>query len=235
MVAGAVSLRQRSRYSERVEFAHEAAVNEAVTIQKFPGYILALTGPSGVGKSTISRMLTQVCPEYTANVPILTTRQAKPGDDGEYIYTTQQEFEIMRRMGSIVAATRIPSSGENRQYGYRASDIEAVWKKGKVPIVITERDLLLDLARTFGRRSILSFGLLPPGQSRRAKLSQILHRLRSRGRESEEHIRDRLKNAERDLALFTERKDLFDHIVVNDDLPSLLSSMKKKLPALVGA
>jgi len=214
--------------------AYEALVG-ATILKEFPGYILALTGPSGVGKSTISRMLAQACYQYAAAVPILTTRDPKQGDESEYVYTTPKEFDALLRAGSIVAAMRIPSKDGRRQYGYRATDIEAIWKIGKIPIVITEMHLLQDLAHYYGRRSILSFGLLPPGKSKRAKLSQLLHRLRARGRESEEHISDRLKNAERDLAFFEERRDLFDHIEVNADLPSLIISLKKKVPALSGA
>lgn len=212
----------------------EATAMPAIAPRKFPGYILALTGPSGVGKSTIGRMLARVSAEYTSNVAILTTRAPKRGDDGEYVYTTPEEFERMKEAGAIVAATTIPSSSEARQYGYRGADIEAIWSKGKVPIVITEMHLLEGLAKHYGRRSILSFGLLPPGKSKRAKLSQLLHRLRARGRESEEHINDRIKNAERDLAFFTQRKDLFDHILVNEDLTAIVASMKKKVPGLSG-
>lgn len=203
------------------------------TIQgTFPGYILALTGPSGVGKSTIRRALAAISSECVENVVIVTTRNPKSGDDGEYAYATQEEFDRMKQDGTIVAATHIPSSGENRQYGYRAADIEAIWRKGKIPTVITEMHLLENLALHYGRRSILSFGLLPPGKSRRARLSQLLHRLRIRGRETEEHISDRIKNAEHDMTLFTERKDLFDHIVVNEDLVSLVTRMRKTVLAL---
>ncbi len=216
------------------EVAYEALEGKSVS-QKFPGYILALTGPSGVGKSTISKMLTKACFEYAENVPILTTRDRKPGDDGESIYTTREEFEHMKKEGSIVASTRFTRSSEkNRQYGYRNADIEEIWNKGKLPVVITEMHLLQDLARHYGRRSVLSFGLLPPGKSKRAKLSQLLRRLRTRGRETEEHIRDRLKNAERDLAFFAERKDLFDHMVVNENLSSIIASMKRKVSELRG-
>ena len=198
----------------------------------FPGYILALTGPSGVGKTTVSRLLVQMFSDVAVNVPIVTTRKEKPGDEGEYLYASTMEFEEWKRAGLLVAATDIPSRSENRRYGYRRADFEAIWKEGKLPVVITEMHLLNDLANTFGRRSILSFGLLPPGKSKRVKLSQLLHRLRKRGRETEAHIQDRLKNAERDLAFFEERSDLFDHVVVNKDLNVVIRSMQKRIPGL---
>ncbi|MBI1813155.1 hypothetical protein HY285_04870 [Candidatus Peregrinibacteria bacterium] len=204
-------------------------------VPNFPGYILALTGPSGVGKSTISRLLVQMCSSYLENVPIHTTRRKKAGDDGEYRYIAKKTFAELQSRGEIIASTQIPSSSEDRLYGYRAQDIERIWKAGKIPVVITEMHLLQGLAEQYGRRSILSCGLLPPGNSKRAMLSHLLHRLRTRGRDTEEHIADRLKNAEKDLDFFSERKDLFDHIMVNEDVDAVVELLKQKVPGLRGA
>ena len=87
---------------------------------RFPlpsGYILALYGPSGVGKSTVSRLLLSMLPEQVVSAPILTTRGPKPGDEGEYVHVTREEFAALRERGEIVAATEIPSSTEQRWYG----------------------------------------------------------------------------------------------------------------------
>lgn len=199
---------------------------------RFPGYILALTGPSGVGKTTVSKLLTSVVSDFTVKVPILTTREPKEGDENEYAYVSLKEFERLKRNGDIVSWTRIPSETEERYYGYRKSDIAAIWAQGMIPVVVTEMHLLQGLANHFGRRSILSCGLLPPGHSKRAMLSQLLHRLRTRGRETEEQIAERLRNAQEDLKFFDEAPHLFDHILVNENLDTVINTLKGHVLAL---
>lgn len=198
----------------------------------FPRYILALTGPSGVGKSTVSTALATLCSLYLERVPILTTRKPKKGDDGEYTYVSESAFHDLKKQGALAAEADIPSRAESRCYGYRRADFEEIWRQGKIPVVVTEMHLLQELATTFGRRSILSFGLLPPGKSRRAMLSSLLFRLRERGRETEQQIRERLKNAVKDLQFFTKRADLFDHVIVNEKLDHVIEKLKPHIPGL---
>ncbi|MFA6522773.1 MAG: OB-fold domain-containing protein [Candidatus Peribacteraceae bacterium] len=211
---------------------YEPLVLSKNPVPDFPGYILALTGPSGVGKSTVSAVLMRMFAEYVERVPIVTTRERREGDDGEYRYVSKRVFTELQKEGKLIAMTHIPATAEERWYGYRASDLERIWKAGKLPVVITEMHLLQGLAERYGRRSILSFGLLPPGKSKRAMLSHLLHRLRLRGRETEEHIKDRLKNAEEDIAFFSRRKDLFDRILVNENVEHVIENLRQTVPGL---
>lgn len=199
------------------------------------GYVLAFTGPSGVGKSTVRKLLTTLFPEHVTLTKMLTTRSPKKGDDGEYIHVSMDEMEALKEAGKLAALTCIPSSTELRYYAYLSEDIEGAWKAGKLPVLITEQLLLQQLAEKFGRRAILSFGILPPGKSRRAMLSNLLFRLRTRGRETEQQMADRLKNAVEDLAFFRTRKDLFNHLLVNDDVDSVIKAVRGAVPHLAKA
>ena len=94
--------------------------------------------------------------------------------------------------------------------------------------------LLQGFVTYYGRSAILSYGLLPPGGNKHAMLSVLLDRLYFRDRDSEESIQGRIKNAERDLAFFTERADLFKNILVNDDIESIVSILEEYVIQVIG-
>jgi guanylate kinase len=189
-------------------------------------YVLAVSGPSGVGKTTIARSLLSLFSSVAEQVPIITTRRAKKTDVEPYVHVSKKQFDAWKESGEIISSTHMPSKTEVRYYGYRRRDIEAVWKKGKLPIVVTEIHLLSGLVEALGRRAVLSCGLLPPGKSRRMMLSALLHRLRKRGRDTAEQIEERMKIAELDLRAFSDHAHLFDHLLVNDQLEACVETIR---------
>nr|VFJ69268.1 MAG: guanylate kinase [Candidatus Kentron sp. FM]VFJ69341.1 MAG: guanylate kinase [Candidatus Kentron sp. FM]VFK17688.1 MAG: guanylate kinase [Candidatus Kentron sp. FM] len=191
--------------------------------------IIALTGPSGIGKTTISRLLAAAVPDSVEIPPILTTRAPKRHDDGEYRYVSAERFRELEQGGALVARTRLPPRREMRWYGYHQEDLKAIRREGRVPVVITERHLLQGFVACYGRASVFSCGLLPPGRDKPAMLAALLARLRARGRDSEESIRARLDNAEGDLAFFTEHPGLFDVMLVNDDVDAAVSVLAARV------
>lgn len=206
---------------------YEVMQEASLPIIEFKSYVLALTGPSGVGKTTITRSLMGMMRSYCEQVPIYTTRMVKKGDVEPYIHVDEAAFDAMVAGGEIIAHTQMTSKSELRKYGYRKQDIEAIWAKAKLPVVVTDIHLLQGLSHHLGRRAILSCGLLPPGNSHRRRLSALLHRLRTRGRETAAQIKERLKTATTDLTAFETYSDLFDHIVVNDKLDVCLESIQR--------
>lgn len=205
---------------------------EVVALKEEPmftmtAYVLAVSGPSGVGKTTIARALMSLFASYAEQVPIVTTRNPKKGDTEPYVHVTKEQFDAMVESGEIISHTHMPSATEVRYYGYRKKDIEAIWQKGKLPIVITELSLLQGLVKSLGRRAVLSCGLLPPGKSKRVMLSALLHRLRTRGRDTEAQIEERMKIAEKDLKAFDDHAHLFDHMLVNDEVQTCVETIRE--------
>ena len=190
-------------------------------------YVLAVSGPTGVGKSTIADRLFSLASLYAERVPVITTRRAKKTDTDPYVHVSDAQFKTMIAAGELCSFAEIASGTTMKWYGYRRADIEAIWKKGKLPIVVTNTALLQGLVSSLGRRAVLSCGLLPPGTSRRSMLSALLHRLRQRGHHTEPQIEHRLKAASEDLEAVSSQAHLFDHVLVNDDLSSCIESMKK--------
>jgi guanylate kinase len=188
-------------------------------------YVLALSGPAGVGKTTITRSLLSLFSGVTEQVPAYTTRKARKGEAELTVYVSEKEFEEMVEKKEIIAHS-VLRERDNCRVGYRKKDIDAVWKRHKLPLVTADVHLLEGLAKSIGRESILSCGLLPPGNSHRRRLSALLHRLRSYGH-SEAQIEERLKTADADLKAFDAYGHLFDHILVNDQLETCVESIRE--------
>ncbi len=72
--------------------------------------IIAIVGPSGVGKSTIADYLTQ---NYHVNMPICFTTRAKRIDDTYYNYVSEEEFLKMKNNNFFFF-----TSGQKDKYGY---------------------------------------------------------------------------------------------------------------------
>jgi len=208
------------------DLKYEVIETQAAPLFTMHAYVLALTGPSGVGKTTITRSLLSLFQPLVEQVPIVATRRPRKTDLEPFVHVSEDEFEAMVARGEIIAHTVSTDRHEYRA-GYRREDIEAVWKQTKLPIVTTDLRLLEGLSKALGRETILSCGLLPPGISRRRMLSALLHRLRSRGQNTEEQIELQLKSAEADLKAFVTKKDLFDHLFVNDRLETCVESIKE--------
>ena len=108
----------------------------------------------------------------------------------------------------------------NRYYGTPEALIEET--------LADQRDILLEIeiqgARQVRERKpeAVMYFVAPPS------LEELERRLRRRGDTSEEDIEDRLEIAQSEMA---EAPDLFDHIVVNDNLEQAISELEGLITA----
>lgn len=83
--------------------------------------ILSLTGPSGVGKTTLMHNLLQALPNAKPLVSY-TTRAARQSDEpGEYRYVSQEEFDRMSQAKEFLWE----ASAYVNRYGTRKADIDS--------------------------------------------------------------------------------------------------------------
>jgi guanylate kinase len=82
--------------------------------------IISITGPSGVGKTTLLHNLLQALPEARP-LRSYTTRAARPSDEpGEYTYVSSEEFDTVAKSGAFLWEAR---TYVNR-YGTKKEDID---------------------------------------------------------------------------------------------------------------
>ncbi len=171
--------------------------------QNQSGLLIVLCGPSGVGKSTISRRLSeQVNVWYTVSA---TTRQKRPGDDSGKTYDHIDKKEFFRRLDADAFL----------EYAQVYGDYYGTPTHPAMDYLAQGRDVLLEIdfqgamqVRYAYPRAVLVF-ILPPDEP------TLLQRLTDRARDDAEEINKRYRAAKREIHM-AKGSRAFEFMVVND-------------------
>lgn len=168
-----------------------------------PGLLVVLSGPSGVGKSTVAdRLLAD--PDF-ARAVTATTRAPRGGErDGVHYH-----FLAPDRFRADVAAGRFLEWADvhGRCYGTPRDEVERITSSGRVCVLVIDVQGAASV-RASGLPCLTVF-LAPPSEE------ALVRRLRGRGTEGDAQVELRLRNAlEKELP----RAPEFDAVVINDDL-----------------
>src|SRR5438046_8090500 len=100
--------------------------------------VIVVTGPSGAGKGTLERILTERMPELELAVSATTRPQRRgEGNGREYWFISGGEFDRRAQAGDFLEWVTYVSG---HRYGTLRSEIERIHDAGRVPLLDLEID-----------------------------------------------------------------------------------------------
>ena len=170
------------------------------------GLLLIISGPSGAGKTTITRGVERRIADSVFSVSY-TTRARTPADtEGvDYHFTTDELFNAMKARGEFLETAGV----YGKQYGTPKAPVVEQLRRGR--LMILEIDVQGAITVKSQIPDAFAIFVLPPSEE------VLLHRLRDRKREDEAQIQKRFAaaNAEIDAA---RNSGVYDVFIVNDKI-----------------
>ncbi|MDO4570666.1 MAG: guanylate kinase [Planctomycetia bacterium] len=170
------------------------------------GRLIILSGPSGVGKSTIRDLVVARSP-ITIHLSVsATTRAPRLGErDGvDYFFLSNDEFQNLRQQDQFVECQEV--FGRNIWYGTLRREVEQHLSAGVWVLLEIDVDGAREVVKKYP--DAITIFIAP------RSLEALEERLRSRGTESEEAMRHRLARAEYEI----NQSAFYKYNVVNDVL-----------------
>lgn len=176
----------------------------------FPGNLIVFTGPSGVGKGTISKELLSHCPGLVKSVSV-TTRDIRPGEQEgvHYFFRTPEEFDEMRHNNELMEWAEFAGS----YYGTPIKWVEAQLAAGLDVMLEIEVQGAKQIMQRFPH-AVLIF-ISPPN------FDALRQRLKGRATETLDKIDIRLAKAQQEIR----EKHLFHYEVVNDNIEEAVKNL----------
>ncbi|TFK18057.1 guanylate kinase [Coprinopsis marcescibilis] len=168
---------------------------------------LVLSGPSGVGKSTLLQRLFAEFPDKFGFSVSHTTRSPRPGEiDGKHYHFVQKDqFRKLLSEGAFIEHAEFSSNF----YGTSFATVNEIQQKGRRCILDIEAQGVRQIKGT-DLRPVYLF-IAPPS------LTALRSRLRGRGTETEAAVEKRLNAALKEVE-YAKIPNVHDIVIVNDDL-----------------
>ena len=168
------------------------------------GLLVVISGPSGVGKSTVRQALFSMKGHKLSYSVSMTTRPPRATETHgvDYYFVTQEEFK--RRIGEGLFLEHAEFVGQF--YGTPLDKVEELLDQGREVVLEIETEGALQV-RSKMPEAILIF-IVPPTKD------ALYQRLRIRGTEDAYQLEKRILKANKEFKLAHK----YDYIVVNDDV-----------------
>jgi len=181
------------------------------------GKIIAISAPSGTGKTTIVRRVLKDIPGLVFSVSATTRKPRENEKDGvHYFFISEDEFKDKIEKNEFIEWEKF----YDYFYGTFKSEVENAVNSGKSIILEVDVKGALSLKSIYPE-SVLIY-IVPPS------FDELVKRLKNRNTESEEDLQKRIDRAKMELGL----KDKFDFAIENENLETAVSeteSLVKKI------
>ena len=181
--------------------------------------MIVITGPSGVGKGTLIRLLRDELPGLGLSVSA-TTRAPRPGEEHgvDYHFLADAEFDALLGEGAFVEHAEYAG----RRYGTLRSELQRRADAGEPVLLEIEVQGARQIRETLP--GVLQVFIAPPSRA------ALRERLVGRGTDSAEVVDRRLRAAEGEL----DAQGEFAHVVVNDRLDDALRELRAVVLSALG-
>ncbi len=175
------------------------------------GILFVVSGPSGVGKTSMIKSIISEMEDAIFSVSC-TTRPKRPGEvDGEdYFFVSEEEFKRMIEEDAFLEWARV----HGYLYGTPRKFVEDTVNKGKD--VILDIDVQGALSVKKKVEDAVYIFIAPPS------MEDLRERLEKRKTEDKEAMERRLEDARWELQLIEE----FDYLIINRDLVEAINDLK---------
>lgn len=172
-------------------------------MQEKRGELIAVSAPSGAGKTTIIKKILENYPEIVFSVSATTRpKRANEKNGVEYFFISEKEFLNKVQNKEFVEWEKF----YDYYYGTYKSFIDENLNAGKSVLLEIDVKGALSIKKIYPAAHLIY--ILPPS------FDELAKRLRERKTETEEDYKKRIQRAKMELS----EKDKFDYIIQNEDL-----------------
>lgn len=175
--------------------------------------VIVISGPSGVGKTTLYKQILQRYQDKLDFSISATTRSIRKGEQNgvDYYFLRTEEFQKRIVNNDFLEW----ENNYGNFYGTLKREVERIWNKGKHCFLDLDVKGGLKIKNIFGDKSVLIF-IEPPS------LDVLIERLKARG-SNDENIIERVQHAQEEIS----QGHRYHYSIVNKDLDAAFEELDR--------